>query len=434
MATAVEMPKLGNTVEDCLLATWRKQTGDEVRAGDLIAEIETDKTNFELTAPVDGVLLETFFEEGSLVPVFTPICAIGARGESTEALRPRATAPPPNPLQGGRASSDRDGRAPPAFLPVSPPGEGRGDAGSPRPSPRARRFARDHDFKPSVVEGTGPGGRLLEDDLRRAWHSTVKGQSPLTEQAEPRPASRTRRVRPTTAPRFARSRRTWRGYVGGARDDRPAGEGVARLYGAVHPACLGQRDGAAARAQTDEGLGLRAPDININDLVTFLTVRALLEVPELNATFVDRLLYRHGDVNIGFACDTDRGLVVPVVRATQDLSLLGLARRMKELTGQALAGTIAPNDLTGGTFTVTNLGAFGVESFTPVLNPPQVAILGVGAIGVKPARKPDGNLEFVDTIGLSLTLDHQVIDGAPGARFLGVLRGKFEAAEQLCTT
>ena len=433
MATAVEMPKLGNTVEDCLLATWRKQTGDEVRAGDLIAEIETDKTNFELTAPVDGVLLETFFEEGSLVPVFTPICAIGARGESTEALRPRATAPPPNPLQGGRASSDRDGRAPPAFLPVSPPGEGRGDAGSPRPSPRARRFAREHDFKPSVVEGTGPGGRLLEDDLRRAWHSTVKGQSPLTEQAEPRPP-----VDP------------------GAFDPRPPPDLLAPGAPGVGMSAVREtiarrvRESLASTAQytlhaSANATGLllvrkrmkasgSAADININDLVTFLTVRALLEVPELNATFVDRLLYCHGDVNIGFACDTDRGLVVPVVRATQDLSLLGLARRMKELTGQALAGTIAPNDLTGGTFTVTNLGAFGVESFTPVLNPPQVAILGVGAIGVKPARKPDGNLEFVDTIGLSLTLDHQVIDGAPGARFLGVLRGKFEAAEQLCTT
>ena len=176
------------------------------------------------------------------------------------------------------------------------------------------------------------------------------------------------------------------------------------------------------------------PDININDLVTFLTVRALLEAPELNATFSDGLLYRHGGVNIGFACDTERGLVVPVVRSAQDLSLPGLARRMKELTAQALAGRVTPDHLTGGTFTVTNLGALGVESFTPVLNPPQVAILGVGAIGVKPARKPDGNLEFVDTIGLSLTLDHQVIDGAPGARFLGALRHKLEAAERLCTT
>src|SRR5271170_6502082 len=123
MATAVEMPKLGNTVEDCLLATWHKHEGDDVRAGDLIAEIETDKTNFDLTAPVDGVLLEAFFEEGALVPVFTPICAIGAKGESTEGLRPHVATPAPSTGRGGRASSSVDERAGPSSSPVSRAGE-----------------------------------------------------------------------------------------------------------------------------------------------------------------------------------------------------------------------------------------------------------------------------------------------------------------------
>jgi pyruvate dehydrogenase E2 component (dihydrolipoamide acetyltransferase) len=174
-------------------------------------------------------------------------------------------------------------------------------------------------------------------------------------------------------------------------------------------------------------------DININDLMVFCTVRALLGAPDLNATFVDGALYRHPAVHIGFACDTERGLVVPVVRDSQDLSLLGLARRMKELAAQAVAGSISVDDLSGGTFTVSNLGSLGVESFTPVLNPPQVAILGVDAIGLKPVRKSDGNIEFIDAIGLSLTLDHQVVDGAPGARFLRALRDKIEDAESLCT-
>jgi pyruvate dehydrogenase E2 component (dihydrolipoamide acetyltransferase) len=174
-------------------------------------------------------------------------------------------------------------------------------------------------------------------------------------------------------------------------------------------------------------------DININDLMVFCTVRALLEGPDINATFVDGALQRHTAVHIGFACDTDRGLVVPVVHDSQDLSLLGLARRLKELAAQAVAGSIGVDDLNGGTFTISNLGSLGVESFTPVLNPPQVAILGVNAIGLKPVRKPDGNIEFIDSIGLSLTLDHQVVDGAPGARFLRVLRDKIEDAEALCT-
>ena len=176
-----------------------------------------------------------------------------------------------------------------------------------------------------------------------------------------------------------------------------------------------------------------AEEVNINDLVVFCTVKALLQIPDLNAELVDGVLYRHASVHVGFACDTDRGLVVPVVRDAQDLSLLGLARRVRQLATQAVEGSIALDDLSGGTFTVSNLGSLGVEFFTPVLNPPQVAILGVNAIGLKLVRKPDGNVELIDSIGLSLTVDHQVVDGAPGARFLNVLRDKIEGAESLCT-
>jgi pyruvate dehydrogenase E2 component (dihydrolipoamide acetyltransferase) len=174
--------------------------------------------------------------------------------------------------------------------------------------------------------------------------------------------------------------------------------------------------------------------VNVNDIVVFCAVQALLEVPSLNATLVDGMLRQHTDVNIGFACDTGRGLVVPVVKAAQDLSLSGLARRVKSLAAQAVEGTVAPDDLTGGTFTVSNLGNQGVEWFTPVINPPQVAILGVGSIELKAVRKGDGNIEFVDALGLSLTLDHQVVDGAPGARFLAVVRQKIEGVRGLCTT
>jgi pyruvate dehydrogenase E2 component (dihydrolipoamide acetyltransferase) len=173
--------------------------------------------------------------------------------------------------------------------------------------------------------------------------------------------------------------------------------------------------------------------ISIGDLVVFCTIQALLEVPDLNAELIDDALHRHAEVHMAFACDTPRGLVVPVVRDSQSLSLAELSERIKELAAQAVAGVIAPDDLSGGSFTVTNLGSFGVESFTPVINPPQVAVLGVDAIQVKPVRKPDGNLEFIDAIGLSLTVDHQWVDGAPGARFLSTLREKIEKVEALCT-
>jgi pyruvate dehydrogenase E2 component (dihydrolipoamide acetyltransferase) len=173
-------------------------------------------------------------------------------------------------------------------------------------------------------------------------------------------------------------------------------------------------------------------DISINDLVTFCTVQALLEVPNLNALLVDGKIRQGQGVHIAFACDTPRGLLVPVVHNAQGLTVAALAARIRELSVQAVEGKISADDLTGGTFTISNLGGLGIESFTPLLNPPQVAILGVNAIQLKPVRRK-GKVEFIDSIGLSLTVDHQIIDGAPGAGFLKVVRDKIENVEQLCT-
>jgi pyruvate dehydrogenase E2 component (dihydrolipoamide acetyltransferase) len=441
MATTVEVPKLGNTVEDCLIAAWRKHKGDRVEAGDVIAEIETDKTNFDLTAPVGGTLLETFFEEGALVPVFTVICAIGSAGEDINALMPTAVGSPVGvapPASDGRGSDEtargpEDGRPGPEEGTV--PGEAGAPAGPARLSPRARRFAREHDFYPPSAQGRGPHGRVLEDDLRRALHAGPRpGPGPGPVPREP------------VAPGSAAGGTALGAGALGAALPATAGAPVSSVRQRIAKRL---RESLTTTAQytlngSANAAGLLAVrkkmkaspatvDININDLVVFCTVRALLDAPGLNATFVDGALYRHPAVHIGFACDTDRGLVVPVVHDSQDLSLLGLARRLKELAAQAVEGTISVDDLNGGTFTVSNLGSLGVESFTPVLNPPQVAILGVNAIGLKPVRKPDGNIEFIDSIGLSLTLDHQVVDGAPGARFLRAVREKIEDAEALCT-
>jgi pyruvate dehydrogenase E2 component (dihydrolipoamide acetyltransferase) len=172
------------------------------------------------------------------------------------------------------------------------------------------------------------------------------------------------------------------------------------------------------------------PDINISDMVIFCAVKALLEMPELNAEFIDGKLNQHSNINIGFACDTPRGLLVPVVKNCQNLSLEELASAIKTLTQQAVEGTISPDDLTGGTFTVSNMGNLGIESFTPILNPPQVALLGVNSIELKPVRT-EGRVEFIDYIGLSLTCDHQVIDGAPGARFLKIVSRHIENIESI---
>jgi pyruvate dehydrogenase E2 component (dihydrolipoamide acetyltransferase) len=173
------------------------------------------------------------------------------------------------------------------------------------------------------------------------------------------------------------------------------------------------------------------PDVNINDLVAFCTIKALLEVTEVNAEFIDGRIHKHSEVHLGFACDTPRGLIVPVVRNAHQLTIAELAVKMEELAGQAVKGTIALDDLSGGTFTISNLGSLGIESFTPLLNPPQVAILGIGAIQLRAIRRA-GKVEFIDAISLSLTCDHQIVDGAPGARFLKVVRERIENVESLC--
>jgi pyruvate dehydrogenase E2 component (dihydrolipoamide acetyltransferase) len=173
------------------------------------------------------------------------------------------------------------------------------------------------------------------------------------------------------------------------------------------------------------------PNANINDMVMYCTVQALLEVPTVNVEFIDGKLVKHSEVHLGLAVDTPRGLMVPVIRNAHQLSIGELAAKAKVLSAKAVQGNVSPDDLTGATFTVSNLGALGIESFTPILNPPQVAILGVDMIQIKPVRI-DGVVQFIDAIGLSLTLDHQVIDGAPGARFLLALKAKIERVESIC--
>jgi pyruvate dehydrogenase E2 component (dihydrolipoamide acetyltransferase) len=171
-------------------------------------------------------------------------------------------------------------------------------------------------------------------------------------------------------------------------------------------------------------------DININDEVMFAVILALKKMPELNCELIDGKIYRRSEIHLGFACDTDKGLLVPVVRNCEKISIGELSERVKALTAQAQQGALGADDMSGGTFTVSNLGSLGITSFTPILNPPQVAILGVDTIEPRPVRQKS-RVVFVDHIGLSLTCDHQIIDGAPGARFLKVLREQIEAIESL---
>jgi pyruvate dehydrogenase E2 component (dihydrolipoamide acetyltransferase) len=432
MATPVELPQLGNTVEECVIAKWRRRPGDVVVAGDVVADIETDKTTFEVTAPVAGTVLAIFFEEGALVPVFTNILVIGDQGESVEPFRPVGTsAVESGPVQQApqAATPAQGGRRSPA-----------GPATAASFSPRASRFAALHGFHfhPASLAGSGPGGRVLERDIQRAYQMATSAPA-----ASPRIEEPSRSAAPAGATDTAAT--GLRGTIARRMRESLASTAQYTLHASADASGL-----LAARARIKERAASGGPDITIGDLVAFCAIRALLDVPDLNAAFADGRIVRHRDVHLAFAVDTPRGLLAPVVRDAHALSIAGLAARTKELAAQAVHGTIPADDLTGGTFTISNLGALGIESFTPLLNPPQVAILGVGAIRPRVVRKDGprdtvrvretsarramalaGSVEFVDSIGLSLTCDHQVIDGAPGARFLQVLRAQIEAIDKV---
>ena len=439
MATPIKMPQPGNTVEECILVAWKCARGDRVTAGQIIAEIETDKANFEVEAPVDGVLLETFARAGDLVPVLTNIAVIGDPGEDVESLRPKQEAggtkagAPAGPEIPASAAQAAGAPAPPRPDAVAAAPVREAPAAAPSRaalSPRAKRFAEEQDFFPANVAGSGPGGRVLEQDLRDLFFRTPRA-SPLarammadgfTARAEgtgvawmvrspdlTRPPEKRSRLRETVARRMRESLATTAQYTMHTSAD---AAGLLALR-------------AKIKAQAGQG---RLFDININDLVMFCAARTLAEFPELNAEYIDGAVYLHSSIHLGFACDTPRGLVVPVVRDCQSKPLDDMAKAIHALAEAALSGTISPDDLTGGTFTVSNLGNLGIEAFTPIVNPPQVAILGVDAIQLKPVRR-NGAVEFADRLGLSLTCDHQVVDGAPGARFLKRLREIIEDVE-----
>ena len=418
MATPIEMPKLGNTVEECLLVKWNKHPGDRVSAGEVVAEIETDKATFDLTAPVDGTILGVFFPEGELVPVFTNVCVLGDPGESIDQFAPKKPALQETPPLPSVA-------APAARRPAL-------ESGELFFSPRARRFAEEHDLHPQAVTGSGPGGRVLEEDLRRLYHASPRSSS--------------------LARKYLRSGYEVRGPGSGIHSmvlARDLGEPPLRMSAVRERIAWRMRESLSGSAQytlnaSADATGLLSlrnrikaarqtrdfPDVSISDMVIFCAIKALAQMPELNAEFVDGEIHRHSSIHAGFACDTPKGLLVPVVKDCRNLSLEELSARIKTLTKEAVEGTISPDDLSGGTFTVSNLGSFGIESFTPILNPPQVALLGVNSIQLKPVRR-EGQIEFIEHIGLSLTCDHQVIDGGPGARFLAILREQIEKIESV---
>ena len=422
MATAVVMPKLGQSVETCIIIGWLKQKGDSIAAGEPLCEVETDKSALEVESPASGTLLDVFFEEGEEVAVQVNIAAIGEPGEDVSSLKPAVTVDT-SPEDQSSAASDEPVQALPTQPEALEPPQKRSaksDRAKRRVSPRAASLAEELGVDISAIRGTGPGGRIIERDVRAAPSTAAK------------PAAVQTRITPPV------------------QTDLPPGEAQTAplqgtrkiiadrmLYSIQTTAQLTLNATADARALLSFRQRLKnsaevfnLQNVTINDFILFAVSRTLPDHPELNAVLLKDTISQYDSVHLGFAVDTPRCLMVPVIRDANSLNLKAISQEAKRLTSACLEGDISPDELSGGTFTVTNLGSMGIESFTPILNPPQVGILGVGNVNLKPVEV-DGEVQHIPHIGLSLTIDHQAVDGAAASRFLGTLSGRLAAIDLL---
>ena len=431
MATIVVMPQLGNSVESCIIVEWMIAEGDTVSVDQTLASIETDKSTMEVPSTAEGTVLKLLWEEGDEVPVKDPLIIVGEPGEDISGLVPGGDAAPAE----ADAPAEQAAAAPEAAAPAFATERATGAV-----SPRARALAASNGVDASAIaEGSGPHGRVIERDVAAA----IAAGPVLTSAARAAGVSAAEgtgiggRVSVADAGRTAEAAPAAAVAAPAAAADFPGASTSAPLKGVRKVVAKRMMESLTSTAQltlnttanaagilamrkkvknADEALGLNK--ITLNDLVCFAVSRTLLKYPVFNAHLEDGVLTEFEQVHLGFACDTPRGLLVPVIRSARALGLKAFSDEAKRLAGGAIEGSLSPEFLSGGTFTVSNIGSFGIETFTPVINLPQTAILGVGAITPRPAVAADGTIGVEQRLNLSLTIDHQVIDGADGARFL----------------
>jgi pyruvate dehydrogenase E2 component (dihydrolipoamide acetyltransferase) len=437
MALVVILPKQGQSVESCIITEIKKKKGDSVKKGEILFSYETDKASFEEESPTDGVVLECFYNDGDEVPVLLDMMVIGQPGDDYAGL-----------LQGGSpaATESQEPRtknqdAEPAKVvetnqPINQ---------STFISPRAKNLAEKEALNASELAGTGPKGRVIEKDVLVALESRPK-LTPLAKKI--------------ASEEGIQPQGTGSGLAGTAKSTDLAAP-VNAIYGvdyedkklsnmrkliakAMHSslqnsAQLTHHLGADARniqnlrkkAKKAFEAGTLSANLTINDFVCFAVVKALKKFPNANSHFLGESMRLFNKVHLGLAVDTERGLMVPAVRNADDLSIIGLANQLKEVANSCKKGAISPELLSSeaATFTVSNLGAYGVEMFTPVINLPQAAILGVNTIVPRPKDLGDGVYGFVPYIGLSLTYDHRALDGGEATRFLKQIAIEIETLE-----
>jgi len=374
MAIPVLMPRQGQSVESCLIIKWNKKEGDKVKTEEPICEVETDKAVFEIVAPETGTILKIFYKEGDEVPVLNTIAIIGQPGEKIDHLIPKKTIS----VSEEEYVENQKVITPDESLKKTRPSF---EAGPIHISPVARRFAEKKGIDFSKLIGSGPGGRIIKRDIGKA----ISEQEQLLTKEHgisfPGPIKEipVKGVQQLIAERMIKSLQSTAQLTLNTSAD------ASNL--------LASRKWLKSSPET---LGL--DKININDLILYIVAKTLPKFRALNAHFLKDKILEFEHVHLGFAVDSPRGLMVPVIRNAHLLSLKEISKEAKRLSASCLEGSIQADEITGGTFTVTNLGTMGIESFTPILNVPQVAILGVCSIYLKPLMKED-KVRFIPHLG-----------------------------------
>jgi pyruvate dehydrogenase E2 component (dihydrolipoamide acetyltransferase) len=453
MAEPVLMPKQGQSVESCIITEWYKSKGDKVSKGDLLFAYETDKASFEEEAQSDGILLEVFYETGDEVPVLTNVAVIGSEGEPADQYRPGGTptetAADDQPSQhskeapvGGTPDGTAASTAQRAAIPASPqqPPAAAGRDGRIIISPRAKKLADSKSVPYAAITGTGPKGRIIIRDVEKAIETGITAGAAATTAAPADTTISREAATQTETVNYDALKKAGATAYGTAFEDTKLSnirKLIAKaMYSSLqNTAQLTHHLSADARkilqlrkkvkAMQKKGY---AHNITLNDMISFATIRALQKNPDANVHFLGDTVRKFKNVHLGLAVDTERGLMVPALRNASDLSLTGLSSQLKALADSCRGGNVDPDLLasTAASFTISNLGNYGVEMFTPIINMPQAAILGVNTIIHRPAPLDDGTFGFVPFIGLSLTYDHRALDGGPATKFLADIKYEIE--------
>ena len=462
----ITMPKLSDTMTEGTLVAWKKKPGEAVSMGEVIAEVETDKATMEMEAFEDGTLAEIFVQEGQKVEVGQKIARIGVAGEE-EAPAPGAAAAP-KPGAGARGNAEKakveDGSedAKTSFSESSSDGlkeresaEAKlgtatpaapaalaGPASDPdhrvKASPLARKLAKEHGVDLTGLRGTGPGERIVQADVLAAVESRKNGQpTAATAAAAPTPKPAPTPVAPiATAPRLPAPAPV--PVTASAADQRVPLTSMRRTIAdrllqskttIPHFYLRLELDAAPLtklRAEINAGEGADGNKFSVNDFILKAAVSALRRHPKVNASFQGDAVVQFGSVNLAVAVAVEDGLVTPVIRNAQAQSLRDISIAVKDLASRARAKKLKPEEYQGGTFTVSNLGAYGIENFDAIINPPQAAILSVGALVKKPVVNGQDEIVVGHRIAIGLSCDHRVVDGAIGAEFLATLRKMIE--------